>query len=62
METERGAESQRSVHSSDGIAIAYEKGQVRDRLVELRRATVYPMRRSRAMRLAVPHLAQETTR
>jgi hypothetical protein len=32
----------------------------RDRLIELRRDTVYPT--SRAMSLAAPHPAQETTR
>jgi len=34
----------------------------RNRLSELRRATVHPTGRSRAMSLAAPHLAQETTR
>ncbi len=61
METERGAESQRGVHRATA-PLSRTNGQAKDRLVELRRAAVYPTRRSRAMRLAALHLAQETTR
>jgi hypothetical protein len=43
-----------------GVSAEYRAA--RDRLSELRRATVHPTGRSRVMSLAAPHLAQETTR
>jgi hypothetical protein len=43
-----------------GVSAEYRAA--RDRLSELRRATVHPTGRSRVMSLAAPHLAQETIR